>query len=338
MDRLRLLHIAFCLLLAALVCVPRARATEGIKLYLKDGSYQLVKNYEIHGDRVRYYSLERSQWEEMPASLVDFDATKRAQQEEQATAAKEVERAQEIEKERFDKPAATGLEVAPGVHLPNTEGVYAYDGTRLIPMIQDEGEIVTDKERMVLNLALPAPLLKKRAIVVLAGPQAAVRISATRPVFFVQAADGWGARALLLPVKPGKASRVLEKVQSGRGVGKPGEQREAIAIERQEIAPGVFKLHPVEPLKPGEYAVGELVGDRLNLDVWDFGIEGASRKVQKVSQPAPSAAPAAMSEHRPGQPEQTDHSLPLPRTSPPDPTAQPMPQQPNPPLPPRALR
>ena len=55
-----------------------------IKLYLKGGSYLLVKSYEVQGDRVRYYSLERSDWEEVPLALVDFEAIERAQREEQA--------------------------------------------------------------------------------------------------------------------------------------------------------------------------------------------------------------------------------------------------------------
>ena len=330
MTRNNLQRVALPLLLAALVYAPQARGSEGVKLYLKDGTYQLVKSYEIRGDRVRYYSLEQSEWEEIPLSLVDLDSTKRAQQEEQASAARQVEKAQELEKERFDKPADTGLEVAPGIHLPSTEGVYAYDGTRLVPMIQNEGQIVTDKERVVLNMALPAPLLKKRSLVVLAGPQAAVRITATRPVFFIQAADGWGANAVLVPVKPGKQSRVLEKVQSGGGVGKPGEDRESIALERQAIAPGVFKLHPTEPLKPGEYAIGELVENKLNLDVWDFGIEGA----HKQSAATAPASPAAMSEQRPGDTEPKDQSPRTPSIAHPLPTGQPAPQQPSAPLPP----
>src|SRR5580692_2465030 len=45
------------------------------KLYLKDGSFQLVREYKVDGDRVQYYSVERSDWEEIPANLVDLKRT-----------------------------------------------------------------------------------------------------------------------------------------------------------------------------------------------------------------------------------------------------------------------
>ena len=40
-----------------------------IKLYLKDGDSHLVREYEVKGDRVRYYSVERGDWEEIPLAL-----------------------------------------------------------------------------------------------------------------------------------------------------------------------------------------------------------------------------------------------------------------------------
>lgn len=325
--------VLWSVLLGGLLALSPARAEE-LKLYLKDGSYQLVKTYEVDGDRVRYYSLERSQWEEIPAALVDFDATKRGQQEEEARQEKQLEQAKALEKERFERKAPAGYEVAPGIHLPNVEGVYAFDGMRVIPIVQSSGEIVTDKERLALNLALPAPLLKKRALVVLPGAQAAVRISNAQPTLFVQSADGWGARAELIPLKAGKQSRVVEKIQSGVGVGKSGEVRDAIPLERAEVAPGLFKLRPTQPLPPGEYALAELIQEKLNLEVWDFGIEGAP----KASRPAGPTGPAPMSERPPGDTKQPTppppsvpppRSVPLPQLSPQPPqlSAEPQPPQ-----------
>lgn len=254
------------------------------KLYLKDGTYQLVRSYEVKGDRVRFYSVERSEWEEVPVTLVDFETTRRVAQQEKAEQGKELEQARELGKERFEVPTNAGFQIAPGVRLPQEEGVYAFDGVRVIRLLQSSGEVVTDKKRRALSLALPGPLLKNRSLVLLEGPKAAVRLSALQPSFYIQAADGWGARAELVPVKTHKDSRIVEKVQSGIGVGKSGELRSSIPVERAQLAPGLFRLRPVEPLELGEYALAELVQDKLNLDVWDFGIDGA---------PAPITAPAS---------------------------------------------
>jgi len=270
----------------ALLAVPQdARAQT--KLYLKDGSYQLVKSYEIQGERVKYYSLERSAWEEVPRTMVDFEATERAQHEEKEKRQEELEEVRAIDKERLERPEGQGFEIAPGVHLPQDEGVYAYDGLRVIRMIQSSGEVVTDKKRAALLLALPGPLLKNRAYVVLPGAKAAVRILAVQPAFYVRSADGLGAKLELVTVKPRKDAREVEKVEWRGGITKPAELRAAIPLERTELAPGLFKLTPAKPLELGEYALGELIQAKLNLELWDFGIEGApaSRKTGDEGRP-----------------------------------------------------
>src|ERR1700692_1910351 len=58
------------LLLAALAFGATTR------LYLKDGTFQLVREYQVLEDRVKYLSAERGEWEEIPLELVDLNHTK----------------------------------------------------------------------------------------------------------------------------------------------------------------------------------------------------------------------------------------------------------------------
>ena len=87
---LRLLSLLFALSIAAAAAV---------RLYMKDGQYHNVREYKVEGDRVRYYSLERSDWEEIPLELVDLKRT------EAEIAAREQERKEEAAIEDAEEKA-----------------------------------------------------------------------------------------------------------------------------------------------------------------------------------------------------------------------------------------
>jgi hypothetical protein len=166
------------------------------------------------------------------------------------------------------------MEVAPGIRLPGDEGIFTVEGGRLVRLVQSEGELVTDKKRAAMMLAVPLPVMKARSLVVLEGAKATIRLNDPLPVFYVQSSEGLGAKLELVRLKPGKESRVVEDVEASRGKNsKTTEERTMVSLERKQVAPNVYTLKPLQPLEAGEYALGELVGEKLSLDVWDFGYE-----------------------------------------------------------------
>ena len=46
-----------------------------LRLYLTDGTYQWAREYQVLQDRVRYYSSERDEWEEIPLTMIDLHRT-----------------------------------------------------------------------------------------------------------------------------------------------------------------------------------------------------------------------------------------------------------------------
>ena len=121
-----------------------AALPKGKKLILTDGTFQLAREYTVEGDRVRYWSVERSQWEEIPTSLVDWDATHKAEAEQAAQDAelKAKIHASQVAQLTKDIDVDRSLEIKPGLFLPDAVGFYALDRDKLIREMKQSTAVV----------------------------------------------------------------------------------------------------------------------------------------------------------------------------------------------------
>lgn len=266
----------------------------GKKLVLKDGSFQLVRSYEQNGDRVRYYSMERAQWEMIPASLVDWDATKKAEAAQEKTAAALVEKVHIQEtaaKAETPVDVDASLLVAPGVFLPDGEGMFALEGKAVKRLGQVGSEEKTDKKTVLKQILSPIPIVPSKHNIELPGARATVRLTSASPEFYLrepapspdQDSTLWrsgrlgvdGPDVTLVRAKVKGNKRLLASIRSMFGE-KISENRDDISIQRWEVAPDVYRFTLSAPLPPGEYAIAEILQDGLNVFVWDFGVDAAA--------------------------------------------------------------
>lgn len=272
---------------AAEVPVPLPR---GKRLMLKDGTFQVVRSYERQGDRVRFYSLERSAWEEIPADLVDWEATakaeaedikKRQELEEKARARVAAERAAEID-------VGTDIEITPGNFLPENEGLYAIQDKMILPLTQTISGLKLSKGQLMKQILVPVPVIPTKQTIQIAGKRAVVRLSTPQPEFYFRT-DGREPEMELIRAKVKGDMREVGVVLTDI-VGNSDEKRDYIPLQRWPVAKGVYRFTISQSLEPGEYAIGEILAEGMNLYVWDFGIDPPG--TPPVPGPAPAKKPA----------------------------------------------
>ena len=231
-----------------------------LKLYLRAGGDLAVKEYEVVEDRVQYYSLERSQWEEIPLELVDLDRTRRGV-ERQMARRKSREQEDRIERAARRK-ARTELH-----RVPLEDGIYYSDGARVVPVEQAELTIDASKKRVLLQVLAPVPLLSKSTVEV-EGTQAKLLVGNAQPMFYVRLEKI--TRLAIVRLKDKKKSRLVQEIQKMAKATELLVEQEELEVFRQQLAPQVYKIWPTEPITPGNYAVVEHDPGGENVRVWDF--------------------------------------------------------------------
>ena len=239
---------------------------ETFKLYLKDGGYHLVREYAVEGDRVRYYSTERSQWEEIPVALLDLDKTERERRGKNETAAREAKA--EDEEEAAEQELKREI-----ASIPMDSGAYYKGDEKLKALPSADYQVVTDKKRRALQVLSPVPLIPGKASVVIKGEQSSFVIHEERPSFYLRLAKE--ERFGIVKLTPKKNARVVENISIIPVAKQQLEERKQMETFEQELASGLFQVWPEKPLTPGEYALVEFSDNEdatqdVRLIVWDF--------------------------------------------------------------------
>lgn len=235
------------------------------KLYLKDGDYHLVREYQVEGDRVRYYSTERGEWEEIPKALVDLDKTDREHKAVSEEAAKEAQEQDEEDKAEREQRR----EIA---SIPQDSGAYYKVGSQIKALPLADYQVITSKKRKTLQVLSPVPLVPGKASVVIQGDHSKFVVTENRPDFYLRLAKQ--ERFGIISVTPKKNLRVVENISIIPVSKQNIEERKQMDAFQQQLDAGLFKVWPEKPLAPGEYALVEYSDDQENgevdLLIWDF--------------------------------------------------------------------
>lgn len=283
------------------------------RLILKDGNYQLVRKYEVVGDRVRYISLERTgDWEELPVALVDWDATRKWERDHANLAEDDdspaMKEAAEIDKEEAaerDEQKSRMPEVAKGLELPDEDGVFVLDtfqgAPELVELLPVELNMNAKNKR---GLSTLNPMAGSKASLELEGAHAKVHLHVNDPAIYLSLDARDDAEKVIshaLTVQTGGAKDVANRkhgahsTTSGFAIVRVDERKamrivgaihmsvtgtvtqdEDVIPAKVEVLPGKhwLRIQPQQNLLIGEYALVEIISaSDINQSVWDFRVD-----------------------------------------------------------------
>jgi hypothetical protein len=258
------LFFTFCFLASA----------ENVKLYMKDGSFQLVREYKVEGDRVSFYSLDREEVEEVPLTLVDLDKTKSEIKAHADTVREQAaEQAAENQAERAARKEVASVPADPGVYLIDEQKEAPGNLTALKV---GESKVVNDKRRSILKAISPVPLVPGKATLELDGAHAMQGTANRSPEFYIRLSED--ERFGIVRMGEHKNNRVVEKLTIEPVIKDTVQDADLVEVFRQQVGDQLFKIWPQKPLEPGEYAVVQYSMDKLDMQVWDFFIAPGAGK------------------------------------------------------------
>ena len=241
-------------------------AAANFKLYLKDGTFHLVREYNVDGDRIKFYSVERSDWEEVPVALVDL---KRTQAE---TGARQEQLAKQDQQAADEQAAAR--ELREQIHkIPRDPGVYQLDDQNQLRVFEKADASVHDqKGRNALKALAPLPIFAGQATLEIPGEHSSAVVKDASSEFYLQL-DSFESFSMI-KLSPAKGHRIVEHITTEPISKEITEQRTVIQTFTKELSDnGLYRIWPQDPLPPGEYAIAEYTEGKVNIQVWDFRVQ-----------------------------------------------------------------
>jgi hypothetical protein len=237
-----------------------------VRLYLKDGTYQVVSEYKVLKDRISYLSAEREEWEEIPLEMVDLDRTKKE-------AAQHDEDIKADAKAQAEEDAAERTAVRQVEQIPSDPGVYYIHNDKLEKCKVAESKLVNNKKRQALKILSPIPMVSGKATLEIDGDSSSKEIADPRPEFFFRLSsfERFGI-IKLTPTK--KGSRVVETINIIPVTKQIVQEMKEIETFKKQEGDNVYKIWPQKDMDPGEYALVEYTDgeETVNTQVWDFKI------------------------------------------------------------------
>lgn len=252
-------------LLFALLVFGITLSAANFKLYLKNGDYQLVREYMVEGDRVKYYSVDRSDWEEIPTALVDLKRT------DAETGARKS--SLEIREKEDEEEKAAAREIRQEIlKIPRDPGTYRLEDDQLRVFKAAEGSVHNAKGRNVLRALSPIPLIPGKATLEIPGERSSEVVKDHEPEFFLQLSEF--ESFAMVKLTPQKGVRIVEHITIEPVTKETAEMRDLVPTFTKQLSEnGLYKIWPQDPLEKGEYAVVEYTEGKINTQIWDFRIE-----------------------------------------------------------------
>ena len=249
-------------------------------------AYQLATKWEVKGERVRYLSAERNEWEEVPKSMVDWAATDKFEKDRAAGKAtpEAVALDKELEAER-KADEARSPQVAPGLRLPDDGGIILLDTfqtqPQLVELQQSSGELNKNMKGNILRSTIN-PVAGSKQIIELPGLHAKIQSHVTVPAIYVnleqqdqlnnalQVAEKskeeqlpWDRFHIVRLQSNNKDKRIVGDVKIAV-YGKVSQEQKVVPTTASKLTGGWVKITPSSDLETGEYALVELLGKRGN--------------------------------------------------------------------------